>query len=58
MQKDVRTGRLAKGSFHIMNMRSGVYKVEVKRAGYKEKEVTVNIPEGVRSDLKVELEKA
>lgn len=48
----------AKGSFHIRNMKSGVYKVVVKRDGYKVKEVTVDISEGKRKDLKVELEKA
>lgn len=47
----------AKGSFHIRNMKPGVYKVVIKRDGYKGKEVTVNISEGKRKDLKVELEK-
>ena len=53
----IRKKTAAKGSFHIRNMRPGVYKVAIKKAGYKVKEVTVDIPEGVRSDLKVELEK-
>lgn len=48
----------AKGSFHIRNMKPGVYKVAIKRDGYKGKEVTVDISEGKRKDLKVELEKA
>jgi hypothetical protein len=48
----------AKGSFHIRNMKPGVYKVVIKRDGYKGKEVSVDISEGKRKDLKVELEKA
>jgi hypothetical protein len=54
----IRKKTATKGSFHIRNMRPGVYKVAIKRAGYKAKEVTLDIPDGVRSDLKVELEKA
>ncbi|MGA2408256.1 MAG: carboxypeptidase-like regulatory domain-containing protein [Bacteroidales bacterium] len=47
-----------KGSFHIKNMRAGTYSVVVSKPGYKEKEVTVSIADGERSDLNVELEKA
>jgi hypothetical protein len=48
----------SKGGFHIRNMKPGAYKVAVRRDGYKVKEVTVDISEGKRKDLKVELEKA
>jgi hypothetical protein len=47
-----------KGSFHIKNMQAGTYKVVVSKPGYKEKEVTVSVADGERSELKVELEKA
>jgi LEA14-like dessication related protein len=46
-----------KGSFHIRNMKPGGYEVTVKKEGYKEKVVTVNINDGERSELAVELEK-
>jgi hypothetical protein len=46
-----------KGSFHIKNMQPGTYSVSVRKPGYKEKEVTVSVADGERSDLKVELEK-
>jgi uncharacterized membrane protein len=46
-----------KGSFHIRNMKAGTYKVVVSKPGYKEKEVTVSVADGERSDLKVEMEK-
>ena len=45
-----------KGSFHIRNMNPGPYEVVVKKDGYKEKVVTVNISDGERSELVVELE--
>lgn len=54
----IRKKTAAKGSFHLRNIRAGVYKVAIKKTGYKVKEVTIDIPEGERSDLKVELEKA
>lgn len=47
-----------KGSFHIKNMKAGTYKVVVRKPGYKEKEVTVSVADGERSELVVELEKA
>jgi hypothetical protein len=47
-----------KGSFQIKNMQAGTYRVIVNKPGYKEKEVTVSIADGERSDLNVELEKA
>jgi hypothetical protein len=47
-----------KGSFYIRNMKPGTYEVAVKKEGYKEKVVTVNINDGERSELSVELEKA
>jgi hypothetical protein len=47
-----------KGSFQIKNMQAGTYKVLVHKPGYKDKEVSVSISDGERSDIKVELEKA
>jgi hypothetical protein len=47
-----------KGSFHLKNMPSGTYKVVVNKPGYKEKEVSVSVADGERSELTVELEKA
>ncbi|MCX6320229.1 MAG: carboxypeptidase-like regulatory domain-containing protein [Bacteroidia bacterium] len=47
-----------KGSFHIKNMQAGTYRVMVRKPGYKEKEVTVSVADGERSELNVELEKA
>jgi len=47
-----------KGGFYIRNMKPGTYEVNIKKEGYKEKVVTVNINDGERTDLKVELEKA
>ena len=39
-------------------MQAGTYLVIVHKPGYKEKEVSVSIADGERSDLKVEMEKA
>jgi len=47
-----------KGSFNIKSMPSGTYRVQVSKPGYKEKEVTVSVADGERSELVVELEKA
>ena len=47
-----------KGSFYIRNMKPGTYEVFVKKEGYKEKVETVNINDGERSELIVELERA
>jgi len=38
-------------------MQSGTYKVLVQKPGYKDKEVSVSISDGERSDLNVVLEK-
>jgi len=48
----------AKGSFHIRNLATGGYKVVIRKAGYKDKEVNLTIEDGIRNELKVELEKA
>lgn len=48
----------AKGIFHIKSLPVGTYKVAVKMDGYKGKEVSVEISDGVRRELEVELEKA
>jgi len=47
-----------KGIFHIKSIPAGTYKVVVKMDKYKAKEVTVEITDGVRRELTVELEKA
>jgi hypothetical protein len=47
-----------RGSFQIRNMPAGTYKVLVQKPGYKDKEVTVSISDGERSELNVVLEKA
>ena len=46
-----------KGSFQIKNMPAGTYKVLVQKPGYKDKEVSVSVSDGERSDLNVVLEK-
>ena len=46
-----------KGRLHIKNMQAGNYRVTVRKPGYKEKEVTVSIADGERSELNVEMEK-
>lgn len=47
-----------KGSFNIRNMANGTYTVQIKKPGYKDKEITVNVAPGERSDIEVELEKS
>jgi len=47
-----------KGSFQIRNMKPGTYNVSVKKPGYKERELSVSVSDGERSDLKIALEKA
>jgi hypothetical protein len=47
-----------KGIFHIKNMQAGTYKVIASKPGYKVKETLVNIAEGERSELTLELEKS
>jgi hypothetical protein len=47
-----------KGSFHIKNMKAGTYKVVVKMDRYLGKEVIVEITDGVKRELIVDLEKA
>lgn len=46
-----------KGSFYIKNMKPGTYKVVIKMDRYKGKEVMVEISDGVRNELEVELER-
>ncbi len=45
------------GSFFIRNMKPGKYEITVKKEGYREKLVSVNINPGERSDLEVFIEK-
>jgi hypothetical protein len=47
-----------KGIFHIKKMPAGTYKVDVSKPGYKDKEVSISVADGERSELKVEMEKA
>ena len=47
-----------KGSFYIKSMPAGTYKVVIKKPGYKEQEISVSVPDGETTELKVELEKA
>ena len=47
-----------KGIFHVKSIPAGTYKVSVKMDGYKGKEVAVEISDGVRRELTVELEKS
>lgn len=47
-----------KGNFHVKSMETGTYKVVVSKKGYKNKEVSVVVADGERSQLTVELEKA
>lgn len=47
-----------KGSFYIRNLKAGSYDVLVKKEGYKEQSLTVNVNDGERKDLSIELEKA
>jgi secreted Zn-dependent insulinase-like peptidase len=46
-----------KGSFYIKNLKPGSYDVLVKKEGYKEQTLKVNVSDGERKDLSIELEK-
>ncbi len=45
-----------KGSFQVRNMKAGTYSVHVQKSGYKERELSVSVSDGERSELKVGLE--
>jgi hypothetical protein len=47
-----------KGNFLIKSMVAGTYKVTVSKPGYKDKEATIIVVDGERSELAVEMEKA
>jgi hypothetical protein len=47
-----------KGNFQVKSMEPGTYKVEISKQGFKNKEISVRITDGERSELIVELEKA
>lgn len=50
------TNRTAeKGGFNIKSLPEGVYKVTIKKNGYKEQVVTVAVTDGEMGDLNVEL---
>jgi hypothetical protein len=46
-----------KGSFRILSMPEGTYNVTVKKIGYKDQVVTVNVAKGETTNLKIEMEK-
>jgi len=46
-----------KGNFHLKSMEPGTYKVAVSKEGYRGTEVIINVTNGERSELVVELEK-
>ena len=46
-----------KGSFRILNLPEGTYNVTVKKIGYKDQVVTINVVNGETTTLKIELEK-
>jgi hypothetical protein len=48
----------AKGIFNIKSMAEGTYSVTITKPGYKDQVTTVNIVNGEKTNLKVELEKA
>lgn len=47
-----------KGGFYIKSLSAGTYHVNLKKAGYAEKTVIINVNDGERSEVKVALEKA
>ena len=46
-----------KGNFRIANLQEGTYQVVVRKIGFKEQVLTVNVANGETTKLKVELEK-
>ena len=55
---EIRKKTTQKGRLQIKNMPAGTYQVIISKAGYKEKTVSVNVSDGERSDMNVEMEKA
>jgi hypothetical protein len=47
-----------KGMFYVRNLAPGIYNVTISKHGFREKNVTVNVTAGERSDLKVEIERS
>jgi hypothetical protein len=47
-----------KGNFRIASLAEGTYKVIVKKIGFKEQVLTINVADGETTILKVELERA
>jgi hypothetical protein len=47
-----------KGSFRIRNMEAGTYSVLISKSGYKDKDISLDISDSERNEVKVELEKA
>lgn len=48
----------AKGGFYIKSLNDGTYRVTLKKAGYAEATVIINVNGGERSEVKVALERA
>ena len=46
-----------KGNFQVKSIETGTYKVAVSKKGYRNKEVSVTVADGERSQLTVEMEK-
>jgi hypothetical protein len=47
----------AKGSFRISNLPEGTYMVTVRKLGYKDQVITINVLKGETTTLKIELER-
>ena len=48
----------AKGMFYVRNMPAGTYSVIISKPGFRDKNITVSVASGERSDLKVEIERS
>lgn len=46
-----------KGGFHVKSLAAGTYKVTLKKAGYADQTITMNVNDGERTEIKVKLEK-
>jgi len=46
-----------KGSFRISNMAEGTYNVTIKKLGFKDQQITINVVKGETTTLKIEMEK-
>jgi hypothetical protein len=46
-----------KGGFHIKSLAAGTYRVTLKKAGYADQTIIINVNDGERTEIKVKLEK-